>query len=135
MQRVCAVTLSVMVCAGLLLTACQPTTSQPDEGQSSGTSSQQATPKPAKFSVSELSVSPREVTPGQEVSVSVKVTNTGDLKGKYIVELGVNGVRGKFKAVLLEGGESTTVTFVLSKEAAGEYSVEIDEVSGSFTVE
>ena len=121
----------ILVLSIALLTACQPTTSQQDEGQSS----QQATPKPAKFSVTGLSVSPKEAKPGQEVSVLVEVLNTGDYKGKYIVELSVNGAGGKFKAILLEGGESTTVTFRLSEEVTGEYVVEVDELSASFMVE
>jgi len=123
-----------MVCAGLLLTACQPASSQRDE-DTGGTSSQQATPEPAKFSVSGLSIIPKEAKPGQQVSISVTVLNTGDLKGKYEVELSVNGAQRKYKFVILEGGESTSVTFTLSEEATGEYSVDVSGQVGSFVVE
>lgn len=135
MKRVFAVTLSVMVCAGLLLTACQPASSQEDEVESSETASQQETLGPAKFSVSELSISPTEAKPGQQVSVTATLLNSGGSKGKYEVEFSVNGANWKFKFFHLDPGESTTVTFTVSKEATGEYEVNISGLSGSFIVE
>ena len=135
MKRVCAATLSVMVCAGLLLTACQPASSQQTE-DTGGTSSQQETLGPAKFSVSDLVISPTEAKPGEQVSVTVTVQNIGGFSGKYEVEMSVNGANWKYKFVHLAAGESTTVTFKVSEEATGEYSVDVSGgMHGSFTVE
>jgi uncharacterized membrane protein len=48
-------------------------------------------PWPAAFSVSSLSVSPNEVNPGGDATVSVAVSNTGDTAGIYAVILMVDG--------------------------------------------
>ena len=40
-------------------------------------------PIPAKFEVSNLTVSPSEVEPGEEVTISATVTNIGDESGSY----------------------------------------------------
>jgi len=89
---------------------------------------------PASFTVSGLSVSPSTVNVGQQVSIRVNITNTGDLEGTYTVTLKVNGTTAGTKEVTLTGGTSETVTFTTSKSSAGSYRVSIDEETGSFTV-
>jgi len=71
---------------------------------------------------------------GQQVSISINVTNTGDLTGAYTVTLKVDGAATGTKQVTLAGGTSETVTFTTSKSSAGTYQVSIDDETGRFTV-
>jgi len=88
----------------------------------------------AAFASSELSISPSEVYIGETVAISVVITNTGDGAGSYEVTLKIDGVVEATKGVTLNAGVSGEVTFTTAKDAAGTYSVEVDGLSGSFTV-
>ena len=89
---------------------------------------------PAEFTVSDLTVSPSTVNVGQQVNVSVTVTNTGDLQGTYTVTLTVGRTKAGTKQVTLAGGASETVTFNVSRSTAGTSAVSVGGQSGSFTV-
>jgi uncharacterized membrane protein len=86
------------------------------------------------FEVSGLRVSPSEIKPGEEVTISVLVTNVGRAEGSYDVVLKVNGSVLKVKTVTLGGGESTRVEFTVSMDAAGTYIVEVAGLEGRFEV-
>ncbi len=88
----------------------------------------------ANFTSSDLSISPGEVDIGQSVTISALVTNTGSCSGSYTVTLKINDVVEATREVTLDAGASESVTFTVSKEEAGIYSVVIDGLSGSFTV-
>jgi predicted outer membrane repeat protein len=88
----------------------------------------------AIFTTSDLSISPSEVSSGEEVTVTVLVTNSSDLAGSYELTLEINGVAEETREVTLNAGASQTVSFTVSKEATGSYSVAIDGLSGSFTI-
>jgi hypothetical protein len=90
--------------------------------------------RPAAFTASNLSISPAEVDIGEAVTISVRVTNSGDYEGAYEVILSINNVVAQSKVVTLDGGKRQTVTFTASKDAAGTYSVSVDGLSGTFTV-
>jgi hypothetical protein len=92
-------------------------------------------PGTAAFVSSELSISPSEVYIGETVTISVVITNTGDGAGTYEVSLKIDGVVEATKGVTLNAGASEEVTFATAKDVAGTYSVEVDGLSGSFTVE
>jgi len=93
-----------------------------------------APPTPAEFQTSNLAVSPSEVRPGGEVTVSVTVSNVGEESGSYTVEVKVDGVVVDSKTVTLDGGVSTSVSFTVSSSVKGSHTVTIDTLSGSFTV-
>ncbi len=93
-----------------------------------------ASTQPAAFETSYLTVLPGEVEPDEKVTISVKVTNTGDLSESYEVTLKLNKVAVDAQEVTLEGGASQTVTFTTSKDAAGTYNVNVDGLSSTFTV-
>lgn len=88
----------------------------------------------AEFEVSDLSISPKEVKPGETVTVSAKVTNVGEQEGSYEVKFKVGGVLEDTESVTLSPDGSTTVTFTTSKEEEGNYAVEVDGLTGSFDV-
>lgn len=88
------------------------------------------TPLGAEFKVSDLVISPEEVSPGQSVTISCLVKNIGSEAGDYTLKLG-----GDFMAeqmVTLEPGESTTVSFTVTPDRVKTYSVTVDGLSGSF---
>jgi len=86
------------------------------------------------FRATNLQVSPAEVNPGGEVTVSVLVTNIGREAGSYDVALKINGSIEKVKTVPLGGGESTEVNFTISKDNPGTYRIEIAGLKGEFRV-
>ncbi len=90
--------------------------------------------KPAVFSMENLVISPTEVVAGESVTISMKVINTGGMQGSYTLNLKINGAIEAVKVVTLVAGESKTVSFTVSKDTEGDYSVEIDSQTGEFTV-
>ncbi len=86
------------------------------------------------FIASELSISPAEVNIGEEVNITVLVTNTGDLEGTYQVVLKINDVAIDTEDVTLAGHASQWVTFTTSKDVTGTYAVAVDGLSRTFEV-
>jgi hypothetical protein len=91
-------------------------------------------PLPPNFEVSQLFVNPAAASPGDAVTVSAVVSNKGGSIGTYNVILAINGTGEDSEAVTLDAGKSTTVTFLVVKDAEGTYSVQIEKLTGSFQV-
>jgi hypothetical protein len=89
---------------------------------------------PAAFAASNLTITPAEVNIGEATSITVTITNTGDLSGTYNVVLKVNGTDNATKAVTISGHKSQQVTFTLSQSTAGTYTISIGGLSGALTV-
>ena len=90
-------------------------------------------PTPAEFQFSQFIVEPEEVEPGEEVNISLRVTNIGEATGNHTVTLDVGeGLITSVKTVTLAGNESETITFTVIPEAEGVYSVTIEDLTGSF---
>lgn len=89
---------------------------------------------PATFNVSDLSIAPTEVDIGETVNITILLTNTGGQSGSYEVTLRVNGIIEASKKVTLAAGDSELVSFSTIKNTAGTYSLEVDGLTGSFTV-
>ena len=91
-------------------------------------------PEPAEFEVSDLSVIPSEIDAGDDVSVSMTVSNVGEESGSHTIEVKVDGVLVDSGTVTLDGGASTTVGFTVTSSIAGSHAVAVDGLSGSFSV-
>ena len=89
---------------------------------------------PANFVASNLSITPAEVDIGQQVTISVVITNIGDLTGSYEIALKINNVVVTTKDVTLAGGASQLIAFTTARDVAGTYTVTIDSLSGTFEV-
>ncbi len=88
------------------------------------------TPPGAEFSVSNLSISPTEVNPGQLVTITCTAANIGAAAGSYTVHLG-----GDFMAereVTLEPGQSEAVSFEVTPAEAKTFQVSVNGLTGSF---
>ena len=89
----------------------------------------------ATFTTSNLNITPTEVNPGGEVSISVLLTNTGGESASSIVALNIDGALEDTQQVTLAGGESQVVTFTTSQEVTGTHQVNVNGLSGyAFTV-
>ncbi len=100
----------------------------------SGTFTVKAIPRPAAFTTGALSISPTEVDIGESVTISTRITNTGDLTGSYKVTLRIDGALVTTRDVTLAGGVSQMLTFTTSEDTAGTYTVTVNGKSGTFTV-
>ena len=89
---------------------------------------------PAEFQVSDIKVTPLEVKGGEEVTVSIKITNVGEQSGSHTLSLLINQTTEETRTVTLDKGESTTEEFKVTKQTPGTYNVEIDGLLGEFTV-
>jgi hypothetical protein len=89
---------------------------------------------PAAFSLSDLSIRPAEVKPKQPVTITVTVANSGGTEGSYTVVQKINGVKEAEKSVALGAGRSQEVSFSVTREEAGSYTVTVDGLSGQLTV-
>ena len=91
-------------------------------------------PEPAAFTPGSLVISLTEVDIGETVNVSLSVANTGGMAGSYKVTLKINGVVDATQYVTVGPGASETVTFTTSRDVAGSYPIDVNGLSGSFTV-
>jgi hypothetical protein len=91
-------------------------------------------PKPAEFSITDLTINPAEAEVFEPILVTVNVTNMGDEPGIYVGNLTINNVLEDNQTVLLEGGESTILEFSVVEQAEGTYTVEIGGLTGTFTL-
>ncbi|MGD9131269.1 MAG: CARDB domain-containing protein [Candidatus Bathyarchaeota archaeon] len=89
---------------------------------------------PADFQISGLDVTPPEVEAGEEVVVSVRISNVGGQTGSYTLRLLINQTEEETKTVTLDEGASTTAEFKIVKQTPGTYNVEIDGLVDEFTV-
>jgi len=93
-----------------------------------------ASTRPAEFSVTDLSVVPDEIDVGEETTISVMVANTGDLTASYGAILKINDAVTKTIEVTLDGGASQRVSFSITPDAAGKFTISIGGLSGSLEV-
>lgn len=91
-------------------------------------------PPPARFELSNLVISPAAVLAGDTVTISVVVTNVGDLSGDYAVTLRIDGATEATQTVTVDAGASETVIFTVVRTEARAYDVEVNGLFGSFTV-
>jgi hypothetical protein len=90
--------------------------------------------EPAKFEVSNLTVSPSQIQLDQKVTVSVNVANVGGKDGDYSLELAVDGAVKSSTRVTVAAGSSQTAKFTVTGDAAGKHRVEIAGLVGEFEV-
>ncbi len=88
----------------------------------------------ADFTLSDLTVTPGEVMSGEQVTITVTVTNEGNVSGTYTVVLKISGVVEASNDITLDAGESGDVSFTVVRTINGYYSVTIGGLSDSFVV-
>ncbi len=89
---------------------------------------------PAAFTVSALSIQPAEVQPGEPVTITASVANSGGTKGSYALVLKINGLEEAREIITLAAGNSLEVSFTVAMEDTGSYSITVGELNDSFSV-
>jgi hypothetical protein len=92
-------------------------------------------PVPVPSLVRNLKISPSRVKAGQIVHVFAEVTNTGPVTSTYSLVLKIKGIVEAVKEITLVPGQSQKVAFVILRDKAGVYDVDLEGLKGSFTVE
>lgn len=87
-----------------------------------------------KFSTYDLKVIPDEILPGETVTISVQITNVGDIEGSYLLILNINEGREQNQEVKLGARKTREVIFSITKNDPGTYNVMIDNLTGGFIV-
>jgi hypothetical protein len=90
--------------------------------------------KPAAFEVSNLAIVPNQAHSSDQITISVKVTNTGQQSGDYNVQAKVDGIAISDKPVTVAAGKSQIVNSTSGGYAAGKHQVEISGLKGEFEV-
>jgi hypothetical protein len=93
-----------------------------------------ALPPTAAFSFSDLTVTPEIVGPGENVTLSVRVINSGSSEATGDIALAINGKDDIPKEVTLGPGKSQPVSFTVSESAPGNYKVSIGGLNAGFEV-
>ena len=91
-------------------------------------------PSPADFRVSNLAVTPSEVGVGEEVVVSVEVSNSGGSQGTYTATLEINGGAVETKDIVVAAGATETVSFQLTEDTPGMYTASLDGLTATLKV-
>jgi hypothetical protein len=91
---------------------------------------------PPLFEVQNATLKTAKAAPGEQVEVTATITNKGGSNGATKVVLYVNGQEADSKGVALSSGQSTPISFKVSRNDPGTYSVYVNGVAaGSFTVD
>jgi subtilisin family serine protease len=86
------------------------------------------------FVVSDLTVDPDVVLAGEPVDVGVTVTNVGTAAGEHAVTLRVDGAVEDTTTVTLAPGASTAVSWTVTRQELGTYTVSVAHLSDTFRV-
>jgi hypothetical protein len=89
---------------------------------------------PATFKFMNLSISPTEVNVGEKVTISVNVENYGDCEGVCKTDFRINGKVETTEQMNLKPGAGGEAKCVTTRNVAGIYAVDINGLTGSFTV-
>ncbi len=93
------------------------------------------TPKPTEFAIIALDIDPNGVMPGDPVTVTATIQNTGETKGIYTAILTMDQQELERKDVLVGPGATETAVFnVTSPEAGGSYKLNVGEAGNTLTV-
>jgi hypothetical protein len=114
-----------------------PPTSRGSSVAGSGSANMQQGPVSLPtVSVRSASLSVGKVSPGTPVTVTANVANSGAVNGAARITLYVNGQEESSQGITVNSGNSTLVTFTVSRNEPGTYSVYVGGTqAGSFTVD
>ena len=90
--------------------------------------------KPAEFTVSDLAISPIEAEVWEDVTVTAKVTNIGEVEGTYTATLKIDGAEVETKEITLAGGTAETMTFTFLRDVGPSCDIEVDGLIETLTI-
>lgn len=108
--------------------------SQPRPSLPSSVSELSPPPSPPEFELSSLDIIPTETLVDEPVTISVEVSNTGGTEGTYPVTMTIDGIKIETRVLRIAPESTELVSFVVIKDAAGNYNVQVNDLSGTFRV-
>jgi len=90
--------------------------------------------RPAETKVSDLTLSATSVKPGQTVVVTAVVSNSGEVAGDHTLSLAVDGKTVENRTITVRENSSENVSFNVSRDYAGRFTVACGGLSKAFTV-
>jgi hypothetical protein len=90
--------------------------------------------KPAEFKVTDLIINPLEAEVYEPITITANVTNIGNEPGNYMGNLTINNALEDNQTVLVDGGNSTLLEFIVVEQLEGTYTAEIGGLTGNFTI-
>ena len=91
-------------------------------------------PKSASFEIMDLLIDPDWVQVGEQVQISVKVTNVGEKSGEQMLTLTIDDEPTATETVRLSGKENTTLVFTVSELTLGDHTVKLENLIGRLKV-
>ena len=91
-------------------------------------------PAATMFTPSGLSVTPTQASIGENVTIGVWIANSGNESGVYVADLYIDAAVVASEAVALAAGSNRKVTFQISRDVPGVYSVELGDQTSSFEI-
>ena len=90
--------------------------------------------KPAEFEVQDIYIFPEDVMPGDDVTITVTVKNTGEVEGIYplVLKMGQSDVGSK--DLTIAAGEITSTDFIIEAPDSGVYQFSVGEMTESLQV-
>ncbi len=122
-----AIVAVLLVAVSLVLAACSAAGADP-------VASGETKAGQPEFKVVGLGVNPSQVNPGEKVYVVANIVNSGNADGVYNAQLKVNGLVEAVGDVSIPAGGSREVKFSMSKDSVQEYTVNLGEMNGKFSV-
>ena len=90
----------------------------------------------SNIGVKTASLSATKVAPGEKVTVTANVANTGTGNGSSVIKVYINGAEESQQGVSVTSGGTTSVTFDVTRNQPGTYTVYVGSTNaGSFTVD
>lgn len=90
--------------------------------------------KPATFTVTDLIVDPQRANPGEEVTATAVIVNSGDVPGTYGFGLMVDGNITSIKQVSIRPGESVKISSAVTRDTAGVHTLGVGQLQSRFEV-
>jgi hypothetical protein len=87
------------------------------------------------FEVLSLHITPPKITTGDKATIKVEIRNNDAKDTTYNVPLMVNGVADDRKSVTLAPGETELLTFVLTRNHPGTYSISVGSWESTLVIE
>lgn len=90
--------------------------------------------RPAEFVLSDLTVNPAEPEVWQDVTVTAKVKNTGEISGTYNGTLKLDRATLTTKELSVPPGATETLTFSFKKDSGPGVSIEVGDLAKTITI-
>jgi len=91
-------------------------------------------PVSTNFKVSDLTIDPVEIRPGEELVITAQLTKIIDTEDSYTAELKINGITEAVEDVSIGLGEIKPLNFKVSRDESGTYKVALGSLTGTFIV-